>query len=260
MSDYGCFRGCKVLVNIAGISDKEHLHVIALQGKESLSSLYSFRLSVQTKNNILAADKVFGKLVTLTLTARTGKKEHQNYKTGYISNIEMLKQSKYDNPVFQYRYEIELVPKFAFLQYHHDCRIFKNKNCTEIIAAIFKEHGFASSDYLINTKNSLAKTPFPLCVQYQESDFQFIQRLMAACGLFYFFKHDKAQQKLMILDNNNAAEQCKMDSPPYLIDGPEQNNAILAGFYNLYFQSSLPEINTRCSSYDDIGPNKIFIF
>ena len=154
MSDYGCLRRCKALIHIAGLSDKEPMQITSLQGKESLSSLYSFRLSVQTKNNILTADKVFGKLVTVIMVAKTAKKEYQNYKTGYIASIEMRKQPQQRNNVFRYYYEIELVPKFAFLQYHHDCRVFKNKNCTEIISAIFQEHGFtASTDYLINTKN-----------------------------------------------------------------------------------------------------------
>lgn len=257
MDDYGYFRHSEILINISGISDKEPIQVTFLQGKEALSSLYTFRLGVQTKNNILAADKVFGKLVLLTLTAKTEKKQYKNYKTGYISAIEMLKRPQWNAEMFQYYYEIELVPKFAFLQYHQDCRVFKNKNCTEIITAIFEEHGFsASNDYALNTTNSLAKTPFPVCVQYQESDFQFIQRLMAFCGMFYFFKHSDSKQQLMIMDNNRSLDKCDMEAPPYLINGQNPETDLMAGFYNLFFQSTLPEINIGCNSYDAMDPTK----
>ena len=80
-----------------------------------------------------------------------------------------------------------MVPWLWFLSQTSDCRIFQNKTVPEIIIQIFQEFGFR------DFRNAFQSTyePREVVVQYRESDFNFISRLMEQAGIFYFFEHER---------------------------------------------------------------------
>jgi len=77
------------------------------------------------------------------------------------------------------------VPWTHFLTQRTNCRIFQDVTAIDIVKTLFGEYG-ALADFEVRTSKTYAKRT--LCVQYNESDFNFVSRLLEAEGAFYFFE------------------------------------------------------------------------
>lgn len=99
-----------------------------------------------------------------------------------------------------YAYEIVLRPWLWLLTRTSDCRIFRRKSPVEILKQVFADRGF--SDYRDETKTSRPKLPY--CVQYRETDFNFVSRLMEEQGIYYFFEHFDGKHTLVLADGKSS--------------------------------------------------------
>ncbi len=97
-------------------------------------------------------------------------------------------------------YRATLVPWLWFLTRTADCRIFQTKSVPDIIKQVFRDHGF--TDF----KDSLSGTygAWDYCVQYRETDFNFVSRLMEHEGIYYFFEHANGKHTLVLADAASA--------------------------------------------------------
>ncbi len=97
-------------------------------------------------------------------------------------------------------YRILIKPEFWLLSYTSDCRIFQEKTVPEIITEVLKDCGL--TDY----KNALSGTyrTWDYCVQYRESDFHFLSRLMEQEGIYYYFTHKENKHVLILSDSANS--------------------------------------------------------
>src|SRR6266542_6239571 len=90
-----------------------------------------------------------------------------------------------------------LVPWLWALTRTSDCRIFQNLSVPDIIAKVFKDHGF--SDFANRLYGAFE--PREYCVQYRETDFNFVSRLMEEEGIFYFFEHTADGHRLVVANS-----------------------------------------------------------
>jgi type VI secretion system secreted protein VgrG len=97
-------------------------------------------------------------------------------------------------------YSVHVVPWPWLLTRTSDCRIFQQKSIPDIIKAVFREHG--TSDFEDSLSGSYA--PREYCVQYMETDFNFVSRLMEEEGIYYFFRHEKDKDTLVLCDSAGA--------------------------------------------------------
>ncbi|MGH8176796.1 MAG: type VI secretion system Vgr family protein [Steroidobacter sp.] len=99
-------------------------------------------------------------------------------------------------------YRARAVPWLWFLTRTADCRIFQTKSAPDIVKEVFREHGF--TDF----KDTLTKTyrTRDYCVQYRETDFNFVQRLMEEEGIYYFFSHTESSHTLVLADSYSGHE------------------------------------------------------
>jgi len=88
-----------------------------------------------------------------------------------------------------------------------DCRIFQELTTEEIIKSAFGDAGYSDYKFILNKS---PKTR-PYCVQYRETDFDFVTRLMEEEGMFYYFDHSKDKQEMVIRDDSAALEMMKGD-------------------------------------------------
>jgi type VI secretion system secreted protein VgrG len=98
------------------------------------------------------------------------------------------------------RYTARVVPWIWFLTRTSDCRIFQQVAVPDIIKKIFDDHG--TSDYEFELKGSFAKRDY--CVQYMETDFDFLSRLMEEEGIYYFFKHEQSKDTIVVCNGVGA--------------------------------------------------------
>src|SRR5262249_37137730 len=85
-----------------------------------------------------------------------------------------------------------------------ECRIYKNKTAPEIFEQVFKDLGF--SVYEPNLKAAYAQRDY--CVQYRETNFHFVSRLMEQEGIFYWFRHESDKHTLVLADQKSAYKDC----------------------------------------------------
>ena len=102
------------------------------------------------------------------------------------------------------RYRMVLRPWLWFLTRSADCRIFQDRAVPDILKEVFREHGF--SDFQEALYGEYRRREY--CVQYRETDFDFVSRLMEHAGIYYYFRHEYAEGRgrhtLVLADDYSA--------------------------------------------------------
>jgi type VI secretion system secreted protein VgrG len=118
------------------------------------------------------------------------------------------------------RYSARVVPWLWLLTRTSDCRIFQQKSIPDILKSVFREHG--TSDFEDSLSGSYS--PREYCVQYMETDFEFVSRLMEEEGIYYYFRHEKDKDTLVLCDSAGAHSATpSYESIPYF---PPSDNVV----------------------------------
>jgi type VI secretion system secreted protein VgrG len=165
------------------------LLVQSFSGTEEISRLYSYVVEMKSDNTAIAFDDIVGKHVTLVISLPGDKKR---YISGHVKRFTQPSRLTDLN-----HYHMEIVPWLWFLTQRSDCRIFQGKTALDIVKAVFDGAGFSGKYEVL--ANATYRTR-EYCVQYRETDFHFVSRLMEEEGIHYFFKHDKGTHKLALCD------------------------------------------------------------
>jgi type VI secretion system secreted protein VgrG len=91
---------------------------------------------------------------------------------------------------------------FSLLEHTKNRRSFHNKNIVEVMVSVFKSHGF--SDYDVSALK-IRRPKIPYLVQFDESDFSFVSRLMEQAGIYYYFTYDDQSHTMHIVDSIQGA-------------------------------------------------------
>ena len=111
---------------------------------------------------------------------------------------------------FEYAlYKLVLRPWTWLLTLETESEIFHEKSCEDIIKQVFDDRGF--SDYEFRLTSSY--DPIPYCVQYQETTYNFVSRLMEKFGMFFYFKCEAGKHTLMIIDDVTNCEDIEAADP-----------------------------------------------
>ncbi|MDM5061066.1 type VI secretion system tip protein TssI/VgrG, partial [Aeromonas rivipollensis] len=98
------------------------------------------------------------------------------------------------------RYQLIVQPALWRLSLRQNSRIFQAQKPDEILSILLQEHGI--TDYAFALKNEHAKREY--CVQYRETDLDFVNRLAAEEGLFYFFEFEQGKHRIVFADDAAA--------------------------------------------------------
>ena len=167
---------------------KHELHVLQFAGVEEVSRLFQFQLTLAASSSEIKFDQVVGRAATLTLSGAGGVR-HVN---GLVSSLQLRDQGRRHTV-----YQLTLVPRAWRLQHRHDCRIFQRKDITQIIGKLLKAAGVKHKFHL---KGNKAPQSREYCVQYRESDWNYVCRLLEEEGFFFFFEH---QEKSHVMHMGN---------------------------------------------------------
>jgi type VI secretion system secreted protein VgrG len=172
------------------------LLLMGMHGEEGISSLFYFDLEMISGDAGLDFSKVVGKSATVSLNLDDSKARCIN---GVITRFVQT-----GGNVDFATYHAELRPWLWWLTLRTDSRIFQAKTTPQIIAAVFSDLGF--SDFKDQTTGTYDARDY--CVQYQESAFDFISRLMEEDGIFYFFEHEDGKHTMVLADDDSAIVSC----------------------------------------------------
>ena len=180
---------------------KDTLLVEQVTGREALSRLFEYRVQAVSNDDSVKFDDLMGTKATICMEVTEGGAKRTRHLNGVISQAAFVGHFGEDesgNPVL--RYELILVPSLWLLTRTSDCKIFQEQSALEIIKEILNDNGV--TDYEDRTKGTYE--PREYCVQYGETDFNFIQRLMEHEGIHYFFEHVDGVHKLILGDDMSA--------------------------------------------------------
>ncbi|MBP5099514.1 type VI secretion system tip protein TssI/VgrG [Pseudomonas protegens] len=167
------------------------LQVLAFKGSESISQPFCFELELVSEDPALDLQGLLHKLAFLAFDPQ-GRGIH-----GQIRRVAQGDAGKRLS-----HYQVTLVPRLDYLRHRSNQRIFQQLAVPRIIAAILEEHGILADAYQFQIEHPCPERDY--CVQYDESDLHFIQRLCEEEGLHYHFQHGRGGHLLVFSDNQTA--------------------------------------------------------
>jgi type VI secretion system secreted protein VgrG len=176
----------------------------SFEGTEEISRLFEYRLVLASENGSIDPTAIVGKRVTVSIFQ--SDLQTNRYFDGFVSHFTKLPRRP-PHRLF-YEYEIRMVPWTWFLTRTTNCRIFQEKTVPQVIEQIFQDFSF--TDY--QPQFTGTHNPWTYCVQYRETAFDFISRLMEKEGIFYFFKHEDGKHTMMLGDKSSVHQDCPYQS------------------------------------------------
>lgn len=189
------------LVSIETPLGQDVLFVRHFNATEAISRLFSFHLDLFSEKPSLPLDGLIGKPVTITLEIGD---DGQRFFHGIVSRFGRVGRGQTGRDPRFTAYNAEVVPWLWFLTRTSDCRIFQNLTVPDIIKKVFQDLGFR--DFRLGLTRTY--TQWDYCVQYRETDFNFVSRLMEQEGIFYFFEHERGKHTLVLADSADAHKPC----------------------------------------------------
>lgn len=172
-------------------TDAGDLDVVRFSGVESVSSLFELRIELAGGEVDLAA--LVDKPALLTIgSIDTPRQLH-----GLICGAEFLGELRQ-----HHLYEVTLVPRVWRLTQRQDSRIFQRKTTQTIIGEVLEKAGIPRDWFRFDLFASYA--PRDYCVQYRETDWDFVSRLLEEDGIYYYFEHQAERHVLVMSDKPGA--------------------------------------------------------
>jgi type VI secretion system secreted protein VgrG len=164
----------------------------SMAGREELGRAFEYELILSSDDHAIKADDILGQNVTIRLELAGDKTRYFN---GFVSRFAQTGRSQTHST-----YRATIRPWLWFLTRRADCRIFQEMTVPEIVKKVFKDDGFTDVDESL----SGAYEKWTYCVQYRETDFNFVSRLMEQEGIYYYFKHEDGKHTLVLCDSADA--------------------------------------------------------
>src|SRR5215468_6319772 len=171
---------------------KDVLLFRAMHAREELGRLSEFDLSALSTKSDIASSEILSKNVTVKLELPSGG---FRYFDGYVTRFS---QGGMVGRYYQYRMIVRSWLWFATRT--ADCRIFQEKTVPDIIKEVFADHPVAVFEDGLTGKYS--KRTY--CVQYRETDFNFVSRLMEEEGIYYYLDHQDGRHVLKLVDSDSG--------------------------------------------------------
>jgi type VI secretion system secreted protein VgrG len=173
-------------------------------GNETLGQPFEFHVEALSEEENIDFDKALGQACTIKLKTYEQK---ERFFCGILTEAQWV-GTGIGGQLGYSHYRLVLRPWFSLLAHRANCRIFPKMKVTEIIEQVFKDAGFSSdTDFKFCTHGTYEEIKY--CVQYRETDFAFVSRLMEQYGIYYFFEHQDGQHKMMLADSYASHSKVK---------------------------------------------------
>ena len=163
---------------------------------EGLSRLFEIQLEAVSVKQDIDPKALLGKTATIKVTFEDGK---QRFYNGHIVRLSLGGARGR-----HFVYHLVLRPWLWFPTRTTDCKIFQEKNVPSIVDAVLSDEPTKAVDDRISDRGKYQ--PWEYCVQYRETDFNFISRLFEQEGIYYFFEHRDGAHQQILIDNKGRHE------------------------------------------------------
>jgi type VI secretion system secreted protein VgrG len=175
---------------------------------ESISAPFIIKLELASERNDITFDMLAGKNTTISVRSSDKTERFFNGIIVALSPAQVSEQEGYN------KYSAIVKPAVWLLDECYDCRIFQDKSVPDILKEVLGDGSLGAKGVKVKIEHRLelsgSYAPREFCVQYNESDFNFISRLCEEEGIFYFFEHKNGKHTLVFGD---AADKHKPHLP-----------------------------------------------
>ncbi len=185
----------------------DKLLLVRFSGTEGMSRLFEFELELLSEDHAIDFKKIIGQEVTVRIKLHDDKERFFHGIIARFSQKSGDAKSGSETPTFS-SYTATMVPFFWMLTQTADSRIFQNKSIPDVIEQIFNDQNVVNFEM----KLSGSYDPREYCVQYRETDFNFVSRLMEQEGIHYYFKHEEKKHTLIVADSADGNQACPNQS------------------------------------------------
>ncbi len=169
-------------------------------GQECVSGLFHYRLVLRSDTLDIEPSKVVGQSISWQLEDEEDKSEHKRPKRHFHGIVSDFTWAEMAGDV-QRRYWATVVPALWRLTKRSNSRVWQEKTVLQVVEDVFEKAQLEDYDVQNVKKDHPALT---FCVQYQETDFDFVSRLLEEAGLFYFFRQEEDKHVLVLSDSTTA--------------------------------------------------------
>ena len=210
---------------------KHDLQVLRFEGTETISEPYAIKVELVSERPDLDLENLLHQQAFLAFDT------HGNGMHGQI-----YRMAQGDSGKRLTRYSLTLVPQLAYLAHRTNQRIFQQRTVAQIIATVLEDHGIQSNAYrfLLNA----TYPPREYCVQYDESDLHFIQRLSHEEGIHYHFQHTPQGHVLVFGDDQTVFPQLAKPTAYVQGSGMVADEPVVKHF-NVRFESRTSRVTRR---------------
>ncbi|OAN17817.1 type IV secretion protein Rhs [Photobacterium jeanii] len=204
---------------LATIDGKGPYIVIKLKVCEKLSDPASYCALLTTTDPI--TESVLGK--TLDINYSPGfeglRKEAKRF-YGIVSSIENV---KFDINKQLYTYKIEGIDPFSILTFRSSSQVFQDMTTKQIVEKVLSSSGF-KSHFKLSMRSAGIKHSY--CIQFNETDSRFLQRLLASEGWHYHVDHSSKKPLVIIGDSNQDFKTIEGNRIPFVAKAKDKRDAI----------------------------------
>jgi type VI secretion system secreted protein VgrG len=193
-----------------------------MSGSEGLSQAYEYQLELLSDDREIGLHQLLGKNVTVEMDLDNGE---QRYFDGYVTRFGLSgMRGRF------YLYTATVRPWFWLLTRTQDCRIFQDMTVIEIVRKVFEDHADIAK---VEEKLFDNYTKWPYCVQYRETDFNFVSRMLEQEGIYYYFKHENNKHTLVLCDSLSAHDKLAgFEELPFItnVEGRREDSDYIGGW------------------------------
>lgn len=179
------------LVLVHSTLEPEPFVVHRFHGTEAVSRPFALTADLLSPDATLELKQVIGQPMRFTLRTPDGDRPFHGY-------VKEFARTGTDGDLATYRAEV--APWFDFLRHTSNCRIFQDMAVPDIVDEVFARYAELAS---YRAEIDAARYPkLPYCVQYNESDFAFVSRLLEDAGIHYRFEHAEDGHVMCLADDS----------------------------------------------------------
>lgn len=196
---------------------QDEFSLIKFEASEALSELFTYQIEAASKTENADLQNIMSEKCSIKFVL---KNKTERVFNGTLVDAQWLGR---EDDLHVYRFTLR--PWLWLLSQRADCRIFKNKTALDIIKEIFGKEGSASFE----DRTSESLQPIDYCVQYRETDLEFVLRLMEQYGIYYYFRHSEGDHKLVLCDSRSAHDPVQASAEPSFRGGDGSYPFVRAG-------------------------------
>jgi type VI secretion system secreted protein VgrG len=185
-----------------------------MMGREGLGQLFEYEVDLLSKSSDIKVADVLGKTMTVNVRMLNEEQEPRIF-NGIVTRFA---QSGSEGDMTRYR--ATLRPWLWLLTRTTNCRTFQHgKTVVDIVQQVFRDAGFSDFDAGRLTAGNYRKWEF--LVQYRETDFNFVSRILEQEGIYYYFTHSADKHMLVLADSHGSHDATPgYESVPFIPPDP----------------------------------------